>query len=245
MIGLYTPVLILQAYCLYHAYQHNAVQHWYWLIIFLPGIGCALYLYHNFYNRDNIQSITEGVKTVVNSNYKLEQLEKAYKLSDNITSKTNLANGYVKYGRYDDAIKLYEECLSGFMADDPTLQMLLLQAYFLKEDYESAVSVGKNLQAEKSFQNAEERIAFAWALHRSGKTELAEATFMDMNKSFSNYKHRVEFGKFLLTTGKKEALRDVLASLQEEFELMKSADRRFNSDIIREARELASRSSLA
>src|SRR5689334_16439748 len=214
MIGIYTPVLILQAYCLYHAYQRNAVQHWYWLIIFLPGIGCALYLYHNFYNRDNIESIAEGVKTVVNSNYKLEQLEKAYKLSDNITSQTNLANGYVKYGRYDDAIKLYEECLSGFMADDPTLQMLLLQAYFLKQDYESAIRVGKNLQSEKSFQNAEERIAYAWALHHAGKTELAETTFEDMNKSFSNYRHRVEFGKFLLATGKQDALRDLLNSLQ-------------------------------
>lgn len=241
MIGLYTPVLILQAYCLYHAYQNNNIQRWVWLIVFLPAVGCAIYLYHNFYNRSNIETIAEGVKHAVNSNYKLQQLEKAHRLSDNITTKANLAAGYAAYGRYDDAIGLYKECLSGFMADDPTLRMKLLNVYFLKQDYDAAIDLGFSLQSEKLFQYSEERIAFAWALHFAGKPSEAESQFSAMDKPSSNHKHRLEYCKFLIAINKTDALRQKLTSLTDEFELMKGSERKFNSDVAREARELNSK----
>src|SRR5688572_31932151 len=102
MLGFYTPLLIIQAICLYHAYRHNAEQRWYWFIIFFPGVGCALYVYHHFYSRENVQTIAQSVKEVVNSNYRLEQLEKALRFSDNATNKNNLADTYAHYGRYDE-----------------------------------------------------------------------------------------------------------------------------------------------
>jgi hypothetical protein len=238
MIGFYTPVLILQAFCLYHAYRNNSMQTWFWLILLLPGIGCAIYLYHHFYNRDNIETIAEGVKTVVNSNYKLEQLEKAHRLSDNITTKTNLAAGYSTYGRYDDAIALYKECLTGFMADDPVIQMKLLQTYFLKKDFESTSALGAKLQSDKQFQKSEERVAYAWALYHVGKTVEAENEFRGMDKTSTNHSHRLEYCKLLLLTDQKEAAREKLQTLMEEFELMKGSERKVNSITIREVRDL-------
>ncbi|HOX82473.1 MAG TPA: hypothetical protein PLJ60_08660 [Chryseolinea sp.] len=241
MVGLYTPVLILQAFCLYHAYKHNSVQQWYWLIIFLPGIGSALYLYHSFYNRSNIETLTDGVKNVVNSNYKIEQLEKAHRLSDNVTTKTNLANAYVTYERYDDAVTLYKECLTGFMEDDPVLLMKLLQAYFLKKDYDAVIDCGRKLESDKSFKKAEERISYAWAYYHKGIMGKAEETFMDMDRSFSNYVHRLEYCKFLLAIKRQDAFRDKLKTLMEEFEVMKGTERKFNINVIRQARELYSK----
>ena len=241
MIGYYTPVLILQAFCLYHAYRNNSMQSWFWLILLLPGIGCAIYLYHHFYNRSNIETLAEGVKTVVNSNYKLEQLERAHRLSDNITTKTNLAGGYAAYGRFDDAIHLYKECLTGFMAGDPTLQMKLLQMYFLKKDYNEAVALGRNLQHQKEFRRSTERISFAWSLYNSGATAEAEREFQDLDKSSAHHWHRMEYAKFLLLNDQKELAREKLVTLQEEFELMKGGERRVNGATMREVRELYSK----
>ena len=240
MVGLYTPVLILQAFCLYHAYKNNSVQHWYWLIIFLPGIGSALYLYHNFYNRSNIETLADGVKNVVNSNYKLEQLEKAHRLSDNIATKTNLANAYVTYQRYDEAIALYQACLTGFMADDPALLMKLLQTYFLKRDYDAAIACGLKLESDKLFKKAEERITYAWAHYHKGNVGKAEETFRDMDKSFSNYLHRLEYCKFLLAVNKRDVFEEKIKTLMEEFEVMKGTERKYNISVIRQARELYS-----
>jgi len=181
MFGLYTPLILLQAFCIYHAYRNNAEQRWYWFILIFPGIGCAFYLYHHFYNRNSLNTIAEGVKEAVSSNYKVTQLEKALRFSDTIKNRINLADAYVDCGRYPAAITLYQETLTGFMADDPSLRMKLLQAHFLNQDYSQAIALGNDLKSEKTFRNAEQRLAYAWALHYDGKTEKAEQVFMDMD----------------------------------------------------------------
>jgi hypothetical protein len=239
MFGFYTVIILLQAFCLYHAYKNNAEQKWYWFILLFSVIGCLMYLFHNFNNQNGIETMTEGLKVAANSNYKIEQLEKALRHSDNITNKINLADAYVSYGRYGDAVALYLDCLKGFMADDPALRMKLLQTYFLHQDYESAILYGNLLRSEKAFKNSEERLAFAWALHYSGKTDLAEEVFQDMDKSYSNYKHRVEYCKFLIATDKKEALKSKLNDLLEEFEHMKGPERSLHRSIIREIKDLS------
>jgi hypothetical protein len=238
MIGFYTPLLALQAFCLYHAYRNHVEQRWYWFIIFFPGIGCAIYLYHNFYNRSSIETIAEGVKGVVNSNYKVEQLEKALRFSDNITNKTNLADAYVSCGRYDEALILYKECLTGFLADDPVIRIKVLFTSYLKKDYEATVACGEELEPEKRFQKSEERAAYAWALHHTGKTEQAEKIFQQMDSSFTNYYQRIEYCKFLMATGRPEDLQHKLREMSEELEHLKGPERKFYRHVAREIRDM-------
>jgi hypothetical protein len=239
MVGLYTPLLIMQAICLYHAYRNNAEQRWYWFIIFFPGVGCAIYLAHNFYNRNNIQTLKQGLNEVVNSNYRIEQLEKQLKFVDNVANKLSLADAYAANGRHPEAIALYRSCQGdAFMADDPALQMKLLQSLFLNKEYTEAIALGQRLTPEKSFKNAEARIAYAWSLYHTGQPDAAVAIFEDLNKSFTNYKHRLAYAHFLLDTQKTEALHALLQELLDEFEHMKPQERKYHSQVMREVRNL-------
>jgi hypothetical protein len=240
MLGLYTPMLVLQVFCIYHAYKNNADQRWYWLILLFPLGGSLIYLYHNFANRNTVQTLAEGVKEVVNSNYRTEQLEKALRFNDNVTNKTNLADAYVNLGRYTEAISLYKECLSGFMAEDPELRMKVLQAAFLNRDFDSVMVYGKDLEGEKTFKNSEARISLAWALHYQSRTKEAQKVFEDMNKTFTNYRHRLEYGKFLKETNQLEQLKNILMDLSEEFNHMKGTERKSYRGIMQEARDLYS-----
>src|SRR5688572_14086726 len=115
MYGFYTPIILLQAFCVYHAYRNNVEQRWYWFIILFPLFGCVFYLVHHFNSRDNIQKIGEVVKGVVNSNYRVEQLEKAYEFNDSYTNRINLADEYLNVGRTEEAVALYRQSLAGFM----------------------------------------------------------------------------------------------------------------------------------
>ena len=238
MLGLYTPLLILQAFCVYHAYKNNVDQRWYWLIIFFPLIGCIIYLYQNFYNRNTVQTISQGVKEVVNSNYRVEQLEKALRFNDNLSNKVNLADAYVRLGRFEEAIKLYIDCLSGFMAEDPDLRMKVVHTAFLNKDYATSIAYGEMLANEKTFKNAESRIAYAWSLQLTGKKDEAQAVFQDMNKSFTNYVHRLEYGKFLKETNQLENLKELVADLGEEFNHMKGQERRMHRHIVQQIKDL-------
>lgn len=238
MLGLYTPVFLLQAFCVYHAYRNNVEQRWYWLILFFPLVGCLIYLFHNFNNVSTLKNLEENVKSVVISNYRIEQLEKALRFSDSLKNKINLADEYVKVARYADAIGLYESCLQGFMGDDPSLKMKLLHAHFMSANYEAVVEHGNSLKSEKTFKNSEQRVVFAWALHQTGQSGLAETTFADMDKSFSNYYHRLEFCKFLIQTEKVELAKEKLTDLMQEFDHVKGPERRLNRNTFREIKDL-------
>lgn len=236
MFGFYTPVLLLQAFCAYHAYRNNAENKWYWFILLFSVFGCAFYLYHHFYNRRNLTNIAESMKAVVNSNYRIEKLEQAWKFSDNLTNTINLADAYVDLGRYEEAISLYKSAATGFMADDPGIHMKLLQAHFLSTNYGEAVALGAQLESEKSFRNADERVAYAWALHYHGRSESAEQVFMSLDKSYTNYMHRLEYCKFLMQTGRTEDMQTKAAEILEEFENMRGPERKLHREFIHEVR---------
>lgn len=226
MFGFYTPVLVFQGICVYHAYRNNADSRWYWFILLFPVVGCFFYLYHHFYNRKTVAGIEETVNRIVNSNYRIEQLEKAFKFSDNHTNRINLADAYLEIGRFQDAIDLYKGSLVGFMADDPGVHIKLLQANFFNHNYDEVIRLSNLLANEKSFQQSEQKIAHAWALHFVGKSENAEQVFMSMDKSFTNYAHRMEYCKFLKAMGRTLDMQAKCQELMEELELMKGPERK-------------------
>jgi hypothetical protein len=238
MYGLYTPVLLLQAFCIYHAYRNGVEYRWYWFIILFPVFGCVFYLIHHFNNRASISNITEAVKGVVNSNYKIDQLEKAYDFSDTLTNRVNLADAYMTVGRFDEAIKLYNECLTGFMADDTGLRMKLIHALYVNHNYQAAADLGAQLERDPLFRKSIGRIAYAWALHHSGRTDSAEQIFRDMDKTNTNYEHRVEYCKFLQLLGRTEDMQTKAKELLSEFEFMRGPERKLHRDTISELREL-------
>ena len=238
MLGLYTPIFVLQAFCIYHAYRNNSEQRWYWLILFFPLVGCIIYLVHNFNNVSTLDTIKENVKEVVLGNYKIEQLEKALRFSDNIKNKINLADEYVQVTRYRDAIALYSSCLQGFMDDDPALKMKLLHAHFMDGDHSTAVDYGNTLKSEKIFKDAEQRVVYAWSLYHIGEINLATSIFSDMDKSFTNYYHRKEYCKFLITNGKIDLAKEKLSDLIQEFDHIKGPERKLNRDIFREIKDM-------
>jgi len=238
MYGLYTPVLIFQALCLYHAYRHNAEQRWYWFILLFPLVGGILYIVHTFGNRANVETLSEGVKGIVNSNYKIEKFERALKHSDNVTNKINLADAYLEVERNEDAIRLYNECVFGFMADDLPLRLKLLKALYVNKQYTETIELAKDLEREKDFHGAEEKVAFAWALHHTGDTVAAKTTFQQMDKANTNYIQRLEYCKFLHLTSDSEELGEKLNEMLEEFDTMQSLERKTHKPVLKQLKEI-------
>ncbi len=238
MLGYYTPVLILQALCLYHAYKNNNQQKWYWLILFFPVFGCLIYLYENFYSKRLISNLSEGVKALGNSNHRVEQLERQVKFNDSYTNKVNLADAYMRVQRYEDAVNLYEKCLEGFMAEDPVLLMKLLSAYYQNGNYKKVIFIGEKLSSNKTFKNAEERIALAWSYFFDNQQSVAIDIFKDLDKSYTNFRHRIEYSKLLIKLDQHESAETILQVLMEEFDHMKPLERKVNKPLVSETKKL-------
>lgn len=238
MLGYFTPVLILQALCLYHAYKNNNQQKWYWLILFFPFFGCLIYLYENFYSKRLISNLSEGVKALGNTNHRVEQLERQVKFNDSFTNKVNLADAYMRVQRYEEAVNLYKGCLEGFMAEDPVLLMKLLSAYYQIGDYKKVIFIGEKLLSNKTFKNAEERIALAWSYFFDNQQSVAIDIFKDLDKTYTNFRHRIEYSKLLIKLDQQEAAELKLQTLMEEFDHMKPLERKVNKTLISETKKL-------
>lgn len=238
MSRLYPLVLILQGYCIYHAYKHQKEYYWYLIVVFLPILGSLAYLYVNFGSRVNIDSVTESIKEVVNSDYEVEKLLKEAKYSDTIANRIKLADSYASKGKYLPAISLYESCLVGYNADDlKTSEKLMVAKYFMN-DYQGVVEHGDKLNELPSFRNSESRIVYAWSLAHIGNSEKAEEVFKAMNANFSNYVHRAEYAKFMIENNRSHEAREMLLQLEDEIVHMETGEQRQKREIRKEIKNL-------
>lgn len=221
-----TPLFLLQGFCIYHAYTNKVNWRWYLLILFLPLIGCIIYLYVHFVNKQNINTVSKGVKSVINTSYELEQLEKQMDFTDTIQNKTLVADKYVELERYNEAVDLYESCLEGFNHSDPKIIKKLVRTYYLNENYERSAFYGNKVKDDKYFLKSEDAICYAWSLFYIGQQQEAEGLFVKMDIEFSNYVHRMEYAKFLNESDRTTEAISKLEEVMAEFEHMESHERR-------------------
>lgn len=241
MFRFFPLILVLQGFCIYHAYKNNNLQRWFFIIFFLPLIGSIIYLYVHFYSRKNIENLSEGLKGVLNTNYQIEKLEKELKVADTTTNRVRLADEYVTVGRVAEAIQLYEKSMTGISAEDPELLLKMMKASFLHKDYNMVVTCGEKIKNDYAFKNAEERVAYAWSLYHLGQKEEAETHFQDMDARFSNYMHRLEYSKFMEETDRPADAKNLLAELMEEYDQLDSYEKRLKKPVMKEIRQLYQR----
>lgn len=239
MIRFYTPIFLLQMFCLYHAYTSNTDRKWFWIIVFFPFIGSLIYLYDTFYTRNNMDNLSEGVKNAFIGNYKIDKLEKQLKYSDTVSNKIELADEHSLVGNNDRALTLYKSCLEGVHKDDSKLLIRILSNSYLKKDYSSAIHYGEQIVDKKLFNNSEEKLALAWSYYYDDKIDKAEEKFKEMDIRFSNYKQRLEYSNFLNLTNRPDESSSMLKDLMDEIDSMDNYEKRSKKQIYKEIKRMA------
>ncbi len=238
MLAAFPLVFLLEIFCLYHAYKNGTEQKWFWLIVVLPLIGSLIYLYYHFFNRVTVDDISENITKVVSNNYQIDKLEKEVAFSGTVSNKTLLAAEYLNVGAFEKAISLFESCLKGTNAGDTELLMGLVKAKYLNKEYDEVVKYGKQLENEKEFEKADERIAYAWSLFNTDNHRKAEEIFQTMDHQFSNYKHRLEYGNFLIQENRSNEAKELLSTLINEIDHMDRVEKRSNKIIYNDIKSL-------
>jgi len=224
---------------MYHAYKNKVEYYWYFLIFFFPLVGCLIYLYKHFYSRRKLEDLREGLKHSINSNYKIEKLEKELRFSDTIENKQTLAREHTDAGNYDRAIELYESCLSGMYVNDENSVRGLIKNYYLVEDYAAVVEVANRIEDRKRFNKTKEKTALAWAHFHLGHFKEAEKCFDEMNIPFSNFEHRLEYATFLDQTDHSDKALIILDDMLDEIDSMDSYEKGLKKQVTRQIRSLA------
>ena len=233
---LYYLIIGLQIYCAYHAYKNRNNMYWYFIIFFIPVIGCIIYLVTQVLNKTDVTQITEEITTIINPTKKIKELETALKFSNTFQNKINLADAYAQNKEYLKAIDHYENALASNFKDDPHTINKLIICYYNVQNYDKVIAYAPKINIEKNFK--ETIFFYVLALEQKGELELAEIQLRKIDIRYSHYPERLELSKFLIRNDKKEAAKEILTEVTTEINAMTNVNARKNRSILYEARKI-------
>lgn len=222
----YAVFLILQIICVVHCIRKGNQQQWIWLIVFLPAIGCLIYLFMEIITKRDVAVVQSNLDKVIRPTGRIKDLKRELEFSDTFENRMALAQAYLHSGMYNEAIELYEASLTGIFANNPHEVMQLMAAYFEVERYADVIELTQRVKNSPDFVKSHARVCFALSLEKTGQLELAENEFVAMKGRFSNYEARFTFGQFLMRRNRTDEAKAIYTEILSEASRMTRGESR-------------------
>lgn len=213
----YYIIIILQAICLYHVYKTRNNTYWYFIIIFLPAIGCLVYGVTHFLTKKNIEVAQNEIATTINPSKKIKDLEKKVVFSDTFQNRINLADALLDQLNFEMAEKEYLSALTNSHSDDYYGNSQLLKALYNLEKYINVIEIGEVLQTKKDFEKSRAQFLYGLSLSKVGDHQKAESILKKIDQRYSNYSERLELSKFYVENDQKNQALEILTEMQSEY----------------------------
>ena len=235
---MYYLLIVVQVYCLYHAYKNNKPYYWYFLIFFVPAIGSLIYIVTQMFNQSDAEKIQEEITTVLNPTKKIKDLEKKVHLVDTYTNRIELADAYFKNNDITNAIVHYKKTLEDTIQDDLYARQNLVLCYFQLKDYTGVIEQAEYIKDKSEFKGSKQQFCYGLALNELGKTDEAEAQLKQIDRPYSNYNERLELAKFYIENNRANEGKDLLNEISTESKHMTKPNRRIYRTTIAEVERL-------
>ncbi|MEM6721210.1 MAG: hypothetical protein AAF611_17910 [Bacteroidota bacterium] len=226
MIRFYTPVLILQLFCLYHAYKNGKAYFWYFAILMLPLIGAVLYLVLEVFNKTDLEKVTDEIATAIIPSKKVKDAEKQLAFADTFQNRVALADAHFENGNYEEASVNYEAALKGNFQKDFYVITQIISAMSQSQKYEEVIQLAEQIKNDHDFKNSKAQYIYGLALDKLGRIEEAEEHLKTIDQRYSNYAERLVLTKFYHKNGKRAKAVEILDEIIMESQHMTAHNRK-------------------
>jgi hypothetical protein len=233
----YYLIVILQAVCVFHCVRKGNQNKWIWLIVFLPAVGCLIYLFSEIITKRDLDSVQSNISTIINPVGRIKDLERKLEFSNTFDNKVALADAYLAAGRTQEAIDLYESCLVGVFDDNLYVVTRLIEAYFNSERYDDVARITQKVLRNSEFPKSHAHVLYALALEKAGKMAQAETELKSMRGKYSNFEGRFNYGQFLVRANRAAEAKAIFDEILEEASHMSSGESRNSKEWFRKTRE--------
>lgn len=234
----YIITVILQAICVIHCIRKGNQNNWIWLIVFLPMIGCIIYLFSEIITKREIKSVTSGVTGIINPSASVKKLEENLKFSDTFNNRVALADALLAAGQTAKAIDLYEGSLNGAFTENEHVISRLVMAYYREKRYEEVISMAKKIYTKPQFSRSKAHVLYAMSQAYSGNNDMAEKEFLLMKARFSNFEARYYYSLFLQMNNRMEESKKVLTEIIEEIPQLGRTEKKYYREWLLHSKEL-------
>jgi hypothetical protein len=207
-------ILTAQIACIIHVVRTGRPYWWIWLILIVPLIGIAVYLYLEVrpsLGRHWFQTLLWKLKS---PQQRIALLEAQLAESTTVRNRLTLAEELHAAGQYDRECQVLEEGLRGPFSDDPTLLMRLAEAHLEANRVVEADKLLSKTTPEKSPDSKLQYALLTARIHSRNGSPDAECRFQELLARKQSEAPRYYYAEHLLRSGRKgEAaaiLRDIL-----------------------------------
>ncbi|GLB52103.1 hypothetical protein NBRC110019_11420 [Neptunitalea chrysea] len=231
--------LALNAFCIYHAYKNGKEYYWFFIILFLPGIGGLIYLFTQVsFAKTSVSISTEQAVNAIYPAKRVNNLEKQLEFLDTFENRIMLADAYAQNQRYEEARDMYLSALKGNYENDYYGVANLIKVYDALEEYDKVIAYTQKIINKVEFKQSEYQFLYAKALEKLGKTTKAEQELMKVNIPYKNYGERYYLAQFLIERSKITEAKEILEDILSESKHMQRKNYRKNSLVFSKVREL-------
>jgi hypothetical protein len=233
----YYFIIALQAVCVFHCIRKGNQNKWIWIVIFIPVIGCLIYIFSEILTKRDLSAVQSNLSTMIYPVGRIRDLEKKLEFSNTFDNKVALADAYLASNKLEEAIDLYESCLTGIFDDNEYVINKMIIACYKLERYDEIVKITQKIIRSSEFKKSHSHILYALSLEKTGKVTEAEAELKTIRGKFSNFEGRVNYGQFLVRAERTAEAKAIFSEILDESSHMRAGELRGNSEWFRKSRE--------
>lgn len=228
---LYYVSIVLQVICVYHIYKNHKEYYWFYVVIFLPYVGCIVYVFTQMLNHSTVSGAQEGAFKVLYPGKRIKDLENKLAFSDTFENRVSLGDAYLQNQRYEEAVTLYLSALKGHYENDYYVISNLIAAYYQLAQYQQVLEYTQKIKDKMEFRFSKAQFIYAKALEQTGQLDKAEEELRKTDTPYKNYEERYYLARFLADRNKKEEAKEITSEILNEAHHMQRANRRQYSHI--------------
>ncbi|MBK5142735.1 hypothetical protein I2494_03170 [Budviciaceae bacterium BWR-B9] len=211
-------VVIIQIMCGVHVVKTGQERYWLYLIIGLPGIGCAVYalaiLLPDLLGSRDGKRLLGKAQDKMDPERHVRMLRDELVITETSQNYVRLADELLRIGRPQEAVTNYQKALTGIFVQDPDILVKLAQAEF---DSHDPVSCQKTLErlinANPDYRSQDGHLLYARSLQQTGDLAKAEDEFRVLVEYYTGPEARFRYYQLLLEKGDKSEAKHQLETI--------------------------------
>lgn len=212
--------VIIQGCFIYHVFKTRRPYWWAFIILSFPVIGCLVYYFVEIFpgtqEARKAEKLARVISKRVGGDHAFMRRVEEVEICGSVDNKIALAQECMERGLYDDAARLYRNCMQGLYADDPNLLLGLATAQVEQQNFNEAHATLSRLQTTRSdFKPNAAALLRARTLEGTGDSQSALLAYETLLPVYVGFEVRYRHALLLKRLGHVEQARDALNTMLE------------------------------